>query len=153
MEQYLSEQCGHPVFLLPCWDVHHINGVKTDNRIENLQILKHAEHTALSHKGVKDPPMSLERRQKKSELVKTWWQDPDYHTKMSAMSKIIWEREDYHEKMSIKHKNRWANPEFHAMMVAERTGKKRGKYRSRGQKRSEETKKNMRAAWVRRKAK
>ena len=32
-------------------DVHHINECKTDNRIENLQLISHSNHTVLTHTG------------------------------------------------------------------------------------------------------
>ena len=39
MEKHLGR------YLLPSEDVHHINEIKNDNRLENLQVMTHAEHS------------------------------------------------------------------------------------------------------------
>lgn len=47
--------------LYPGEVVHHINECKTDNRLENLQLLLSGEHTALHHAGASRCESSIER--------------------------------------------------------------------------------------------
>lgn len=47
MEQYIGR------YLMPWETVHHINEIKTDNRIENFFLCTHKEHSALHMEGRK----------------------------------------------------------------------------------------------------
>ena len=40
--------------LLPTEDVHHINGIRNDNRPENLMVMDHLEHLKLHWKLYKE---------------------------------------------------------------------------------------------------
>ena len=67
MEQHLERE------LLSTEDVHHINGVRHDNRIENLQVIDHGEHTKfhnLNREGARTYTLSPEGYNQRVETCK-----------------------------------------------------------------------------------
>jgi len=69
MERHLGRQLGKNE------EIHHINGVKTDNRIENLEIVKHGEHSTLHnlsrvHKSGYKMTLTPAERQRRSIWMK-----------------------------------------------------------------------------------
>lgn len=69
-----EEANGRPVGDGYC--VHHINGIKDDNRPENLVRMTFGEHTAFHHTGKK---RSVETKRKQSEKAKKRFSDKKNH--------------------------------------------------------------------------
>lgn len=55
----------------PSMEVHHINEVKSDNRLDNFKILSKPEHTSLTWSGKKRAPWTPERREKYEKTINT----------------------------------------------------------------------------------
>lgn len=64
--------------------VHHLNGDKTDNRIENLAIINQAEHMSLHHKGVKNPKKASRGCRHSEDIVSSTSKDVGVQNKESG---------------------------------------------------------------------
>ena len=75
LEGYLREtNPNHPAlnngYLSKDWHVHHLNGIRNDNRIENLQAILPADHYKIRNNGwITDPQFVIKHRWKESHKV------------------------------------------------------------------------------------
>lgn len=93
--------------------VHHKDGNKLNNSIDNLELMSRAEHASVHHKGV---PKTDEMRQKSSQ---------------TKMGHIV--SQETREKIRKKLRGKPLSEETRRKMSESRRGKKRGPYRKNSQ--------------------
>lgn len=102
MEQYLREndpdnsaliEINGIKYIQSGWVVHHKNGVRNDNRLENLQVMKDFDHRSSHNIGENNPMFGKDfseiHRENLSISHKKWWDDPNSEEVIEIRNKKI----------------------------------------------------------------